>query len=134
MPAATQAAELDLVAVSDRYFAAWAACDPDAITALHIDDTLFWVHAGQEPARGRDATRAAFAEIFERFPGFGFETYRVLFGERHWVLDWALISRGGEKELRFDCLDVVMVSPDGLVERKDTFIDFAQLQAAGEGI
>ena len=27
--------ELDLKAISERYFAAWAAHDPDAIVALH---------------------------------------------------------------------------------------------------
>jgi hypothetical protein len=27
-----------------------------------------------------------------------------------------------------DCVDVVEVSPDGLVTRKDTFIDFVQAQ------
>jgi hypothetical protein len=73
-----------------------------------------------------DAVRATFAEIFEQFPGFAFETYRVLYGDNHWVLDWALISG----DIRFDCLDVVDVSPDGLVSRKNTFIDAAQLQAA----
>ena len=35
----------------------------------------------------------------------------MLYGEDHWVLDWALISG----DIRFDCLDVVDVSPDGLV-------------------
>jgi hypothetical protein len=50
----------------------------------------------------------------------------VLYGENHWVLDWALISG----DIRFDCLDVVMVSPDGLVARKDTFVDGVQMQAA----
>ena len=60
------------------------------------------------------------------FPEFSFETYRVLYGEDHWVLDWALISG----DIRFDCLDVVVVSPDGLVARKDTFVDMVQLQAA----
>jgi hypothetical protein len=33
-------------------------------------------------------------------------------------------------DIRFDCLDVVNVSPDGLVARKDTFVDSVQLQAA----
>jgi hypothetical protein len=50
----------------------------------------------------------------------------VLYGEDHWILDWALISG----EVRFDCLDIVNVSPDGLVTRKDTFVDAVQLQAA----
>jgi hypothetical protein len=116
----------DLRAISERYFAAWAAHNPDAIVALHTEDTQFWTHFGAGPVQGREAVRAAFAEIFAQFPDFSWETYRVLYGEDHWILDWALISG----DVRFDCLDVVNVSPDGLVTRKDTFIDAMQLQAA----
>ena len=117
---------VDLKAISERYFAAWADRDPDAIVNLHTDDTRFWTHLRAEPIVGRDAVRATFAELFDSFPKFSFETYRVLYGEDHWVLDWALISG----DIRFDCLDVVVVSPDGLVARKDTFVDAVQLQAA----
>jgi len=118
--------DFDIQAISERYFAAWAARDPDAIIALHTEDTRFWTHLGGAPAEGRDAVRAAFAEIFRQFPNFTWETYRVLYGEDHWILDWALIS----SDIRFDCLDVVNVSADGLVARKDTFVDAMQLQAA----
>ena len=123
-PTATTA--VDLKAISERYFAAWADRDPDAIVAQHTDGTRFWIHIGGEAVVGRDAVRATFAELFTTFPDFSFETYRVLYGENHWVLDWALISG----DIRFDCLDVVVVSPEGLVARKDTFVDTAQLQAA----
>jgi hypothetical protein len=122
----TTVQELDLTAISERYFAAWAARDPDAIVALHTEDTQFWMRMGGEPVVGRDAVRAAFAGVFEQFPELMWETYRVLYGEDHWILDWALISG----EIRFDCLDVVNVAPDGLVVRKDTFVNAAQLQAA----
>ena len=123
---------MDLKQISERYFAAWEANDPDAIAALHTDDTQFWSHLGTGPVKGREAVRATFAELFERFPEFGFETYRVLYGPDFWVLDWALIFRpeGAGETSRFDCLDVVNVSPDGLVARKDTFVDMVQLQAA----
>jgi ketosteroid isomerase-like protein len=122
----TAAQVVDLRAISERYFAAWADRDPEAIVALHTDDTRFRTHLGAGPVVGRAAVRDTFAELFDRFPEFSFETYRVLYGETHWVLDWALISG----DIRFDCLDVVMVSPDGLVARKDTFVDAVQLQAA----
>lgn len=122
----TTATDVDLRAISERYFAAWAVRDPDAIVALHTADTTFWTHIGGDPVVGRDAVRATFAQLFEMFPDFSFETYRVLYGEDHWVLDWALISG----DTRFDCLDVVVVSPDGLVARKDTFVDTAQFAAA----
>lgn len=117
---------LDLKAISERYFAAWAARDVDAIAALHTADTQFCTHMGSDPVVGRADVRAAFTGIFEQFPQFSFEVYRVLYGADHWVLDWALISG----DIRFDCLDVVNVSPDGLVARKDTFIDAVQLQGA----
>lgn len=123
-PTATRV--IDLKAISERYFAAWADRDPDAIVALHTDNTRFWTHLDADPVIGREAVRDTFAELFDSFPEFSFETYRVLYGEDHWVLDWALISGN----IRFDCLDVVVVSPDGLVARKDTFVDAAQLQAA----
>jgi ketosteroid isomerase-like protein len=124
--------KLDLKQISERYFAAWEARDPDAIVALHTEDTRFWSHLGIEPVSGRERVRETFAELFERFPEFSFETYRVLYGADFWVLDWALIFRpeGSEETARFDCLDVVNVSPDGLVARKDTFIDMVQLQGA----
>jgi uncharacterized protein (TIGR02246 family) len=123
---------MDVKQISERYFEAWEARDPDAIAALHTEDTQFWSHLGMEPNRGRDAIRETFADLFERFPEFGFETYRVLYGEDFWVLDWALTFRpeGSKERRQFDCLDVVNLSPDGLVARKDTFIDMVQLQAA----
>ena len=128
--ASMQITDLDLKTISERYFAAWAARDPDAIAALHTPDTRFWMHMGGDAVVGRDAVRATFAEIFAQFPDFTWETYRVLFGEDHWILDWALISG----DIRFDCLDVVNVSTDGLVTRKDTFVDATQLQTALGGV
>jgi uncharacterized protein (TIGR02246 family) len=124
--------DLDLEAISERYFAAWEARDPDAIVSLHTEDTRFWTHLGTQPVEGREAVRANFAELFERFPEFGFETNRVLYGPDFWILDWALTFQpeGTEERARFDCLDVVNVSPEGLVVRKDTFVDMVQLQAA----
>jgi SnoaL-like domain len=100
------ATTLDLRTLSERYFAAWEECDPDAIVALHTENTRFWLHIGGEAVSGRDAVRGTFAEGFERFPGFGFEVYRVLFGEDHWVLDWKLTFDGPDGERRgFDCVD-----------------------------
>src|SRR5215217_8121701 len=108
-------------AVAETYFAAWEARDPDRIAALHTDDTRFQIHAANEPTVGREAVRDAFAGLFEQWPNFAFDVHRVLYGDDHWVLDWALLSSGGPAgDVRFDCLDVVTVE-NGLVARKDTF-------------
>jgi ketosteroid isomerase-like protein len=123
--------DLDLARVTEEYFAAWEARDLDRILALHTHDTRFQIHAGSDPTEGRERVRAAFAQIFEQWPNFAFESNRVILGDRHWVLDWTLLSSGGPAgDIRFDCLDVVTVADDGLVDRKDTYIDMAQLQAA----
>lgn len=130
----TPSTTLDLSEITRRYFAAWSAHDPDAIVALHTPDSQFQAHGRGEAVRGRAALREAFAQVFARYPGFAFEVHRVLFGDGHWVLDWTLTFQPpGERRRGVHCLDVVEVAGDGLVARKDTFFDFAQLKAAFGG-
>ena len=126
----TTASAVDVKAISERYFDAWARRDPDAIVAMHTEDTTFWTHLGNDAVVGRDDVRTTFATLFQTFPEFSFETYRVFYGGDHWVLDWALISG----DIRFDCLDIVVVSDDGLVARKDTFVDSVQMRSALEKV
>lgn len=119
----------DLATIADRYFAEWRKRDADAIVALHTADTQFWIHLGTEPVHGRDAVRDTIATLFEQFPNFGFTVHRVVFADGHWALDWTATfdAPDGEKH-GFDCLDLVEVTSEGLVARKDTFIDFIQMQ------
>ena len=125
----------DVRALFERYAATFATHDVEAIAALHAEDTEFRLRLDGEPARGREAVAATFAALFADWPEFGFDVHRVLIGEGHWVLDWAataVLARpdGTPVPVRFDCLDVVTVDGDGLVTRKDTFVDSTQLQAA----
>jgi hypothetical protein len=76
-----------------------------------------------------------FAGFFALWPKFGFEVYRVFTGPDHWVLDWALTAEltrpdGTPVPVRFDCIDIVTIDREGLVVRKDTFVDSAQVQLA----
>lgn len=119
----------------DRYAETYASYDMDAIVALHAPDSQFWLHLGNEPAVGREAIAEAFAGLFAQWPKFRFEVYRVFTGPDHWVLDWALTaertrSDGTAAAVRFDCIDIVTVNADGLVARKDTFVDYVQAQQA----
>jgi ketosteroid isomerase-like protein len=134
MPAPTSS-PLDVRELFDIYAATFATRDVDAIVALHSPSTQFWLHNGEQPVRGRPAVRDTFAALFAQWPDLGFDIHRTIIGERHWVLDWALTAvltdpDGDRRPIRFDCLDVVTLDEDGLVERKDTFIDFPQAQAA----
>lgn len=122
----TAATILDVQHLADAYFAAWETHDPDRIAALHTADTQFQIHtAGAEPVIGRDHIREAFANVLEQFPGYACETHRLLLGEDHWIVDWTLRSDIGE----LDCLDVVALDADGLIRRKDTYVEPADLEA-----
>lgn len=119
----------------DRYAATYATHDVHAIAALHAPDSQFWLHLDNEPVVGRDAIAETFAEFFAQWPKFGFEVYRVFTGADHWVLDWALTAEvtsadGTAVPVRFDCIDIVTVNAEGLVARKDTFVDYVQAQQA----
>ena len=118
-----------LAQLYDRYVAAWASHDPDAIAALHTDHTTFWLHHGQDAVSGREAVRDRFATMFQQLPDFGFVVHRNVFGPRHWVLDWTLTVAA----VCWDCLDLVTVTDDWRVARKDTFVDSVQwARALGE--
>ncbi len=124
----------DLSPIVKRYFAAWEAHDVDAIVALHPPDSQFQAHGRGAAVRGREALRQEFAHVFEIYPGFGFEERHVPFGSGHWVLDWTLtFQRPGGSRRGVHCLDVVEIATDGLVARKDTFFNFAELEAAFGG-
>jgi SnoaL-like domain len=124
---------LNVAAIAERYAAAWLSHNPKAILALHAPGSTFQAHGRTGAISGLDALRPEFAQIFERYPGFGVETHRLLLGERHWTLDWTLTFQPpGQSRRGFRALDVVEIDENGLVTRKDTFFDFAQFKAAHE--
>lgn len=108
------------------------ARDPEAIVALHAEDTKFLIHAGgAEAALGRDAVRDAFTEVLDRWPNFASEIKRTLLAGDHWVLDYDVVSSGGPAgDIRFGAIDIVTVTPEGLVDQKDTYVDIDELNAA----
>jgi uncharacterized protein (TIGR02246 family) len=117
-----------------RYVAAWAARDADAIVAMHTADTTFWLHHGQPAVTGRHAVRDAFAAMFTALPDFGFVVRRTEFGTQHWVLDWTLTcTLPSGLSAQWDCIDLVTVTPDCQVARKDTFLDGVQFERAMTG-
>jgi uncharacterized protein (TIGR02246 family) len=121
---------LDIQALFDRYAATFAMHDADAVSRLHTADSVFLQRTGEPAVQGRDAVRDAFAQLFARWPDLGFDVRRVFTGERYWVLDWDLTATVNGREVRFACLDVVDVDGEGLVTRKETFVDQAQAQAS----
>lgn len=121
----------DLAEVAQRYLTAWTSGDVDRILAMHTQDSTFQVHGGRPAVRGQAALHDAFTDVFARYPRFGADVRRLLFGRRHWVLDWTLTFQPDSEDARgFHCLDLVEVDDAGLVARTDTFIDHAEFMRA----
>ena len=110
-----------------RYSAAWAAHDPDAIVAMHTDDSVFHIHGGIEPVVGRDAVREAFATYLEQSPDLRFEPQRVHFGEDHFVSEYVVSGTREGTQFACDGTDVFTLR-EGLVARKDTYLDLVSYQ------
>jgi hypothetical protein len=121
--------------VFDRYHAAWEAKDPDAIAALHTEDSTFALRSGGARVQGRAALRQHFVQIFLEFPDYQAEVDRLLLGDGHWVLEWTMVVElpavdGGTFTARIALVDVVVVDEAGLVTRKDVWVDGVQQAAA----
>ena len=113
-----------------RYADAWARRDPDAIVALHTEDTQFHAHVGQEPARGKAAVRQAFADLLAQFPDLAFEQVSLIIGSDFWVVDWKMSGTVAATGVSFDVdlLDRITVEA-GLVKTKDSYLDAVSMQS-----
>ena len=113
-----------------RYADAWGRRNPDAIVALHTDDTTFHAHVGQEPAPGKAAVRQAFADLLAQFPALAFTQVSLRTGPDFWVVEWRMSGTlaGTDSAFEVDLVDLITVE-DGLVKSKDSYIDAVAMQA-----
>lgn len=121
---------LDTEALFHRYHVGWTTRNPDLIASLHSGDTLFWLHDGSEPVRGREALRKHCVELFARYT-FGFEEGRMFYGADYWIFEWLMVldltdTAGKPFTAKVEMLDVVTVNPAGEVTRKDVYMNGAQ--------
>jgi hypothetical protein len=117
----TSTVEQSVEATFTAYVEAWRQKDPAAIAELHAEDGVLHLHVGTPPAVGRAAVRASCESLFATLDYEAAPT-RIHFGTDHWVLEWTMTV--GEHLI--DCIDVIAMSPDGLVARKDGYVDAAQ--------
>jgi steroid delta-isomerase-like uncharacterized protein len=113
-----------------RYADAWGRHDPDAIVALHTEDTTFRAHVGQEPAHGKAAVRQAFADLFAQFPDLAFTQVSLRTGPDFWIVEWLMSGTlaGTDAGFEVDLVDLVTIE-DGLVKSKDSYLDAVSMQA-----
>ena len=78
----------DVRALFDRYAEAWTARDPDAIVALHTDDSVFENHTTGDVNIGKAQIALALRGIFTVFPDLSFETRRQYLRDDLVVQEW----------------------------------------------
>ncbi|MFI6284638.1 nuclear transport factor 2 family protein [Streptomyces sp. NPDC051018] len=113
----------------DRYHAGWEARDPDRIADLHTEDSIFHLHLGQPPARGRAEVRRAAAENFSLVPDLTFTMVSLRTGEDFWVVQFKLSGTAVTGvPLDADLADFVLVEA-GAVKEKHSYVDGVAMQA-----
>lgn len=114
----------------ERYHACWEARDPDRIVELHTPDSVFHLHSGQGPARGREAIREAVAGTFALVPDLAFDLVSLRVGEDFWVVQWKLSGTSATgAPVDVDLADYVVVE-NGAVKEKHSYVDGVAMQAA----
>ena len=110
-----------------EYSGAWAAHDPDAIAAMHTDDSVFELHAVGAPATGRAAVRDLIATLLTAVPDLRFQLKRAHFGDGHFVTEYVMTGTTEAKSFAIAGADVFTMR-DGLIGRKDTYLDWLGYQ------
>ncbi|MFB8281425.1 nuclear transport factor 2 family protein [Nocardia colli] len=114
----------------ERYHACWADRDPDRIVELHTPDSIFHLHSGSEPARGRDEIRASAAQTFALVPDLTFQQINLRVGDDFWVVQWKLTGTSiTGAAVDVDLADLVLVE-NGAVREKHSYVDGVAMQAA----
>jgi uncharacterized protein (TIGR02246 family) len=114
----------------ERYHTCWEARDPDRIAELHTVDSVFHLHSGQTPARGRAAIREAAAGTFALVPDLTFELVSLRVGEDFWVVQWKLTGTSAVgAAVNVDLADFVLIE-NGAVKEKHSYVDGVAMQAA----
>jgi ketosteroid isomerase-like protein len=108
------------------YHGGWEALDPDAIAALHSADSVFHMHGTSEPITGPGAIRDYIQALIKLVPDLHFEIKRLYVGADHIALEYDMSGTYVQTHFVCDGADIIAVQ-DGLVTRKDTYLDLAAL-------
>lgn len=118
---------LSVEELAGRYHQAWTDLDVDAIVALHTEDSVFHLHRVTDAATGHASIRQSITALLALVPDLRFAARRAYLGADHIVLEYEMSGTAGESPFACDGADVIAVR-EGLVARKDTYLDLAAYQ------
>ena len=108
------------------YHGAWVDLNPDVIISFHSEGSVFHMHGAAEPTTGRDSIRALIVALLKIVPDLKFEPKRIYSGADHIVFEDDMSGTFDGSPFICDGVDVIAVA-DGLVARKDTYLDYTKL-------
>lgn len=117
---------LSIADLAGEYHQGWVGRDADTIAALHTEDSTFHIHGLADPAVGRGPVRDLIASLLALVPDLHFEAKRFYVGSDHIVLEYDMSGTSDGSHFVCDGVDVIAVD-DGLVARKDTYLDLVAL-------
>ena len=92
--------DADLIALLDRFAAAWNRHDLDALMSMMTDDCVFEASAGGDVdgqrSEGQQAVRAAFAAVFDAFPDAQWGNPRHFIAGTRGVSEWTFTGTNRE--------------------------------------
>jgi ketosteroid isomerase-like protein len=116
----------DLAELLQRYSDAWHRHDLDAIMSMHTDDTVFHLHNGNGAAVGAPQVREAFQLVLALYPDLSATQTAIEMGETHALVQSVMRSSATGNVVEAEAVDVFRFV-DGLISRKDTYLDTAAL-------
>ncbi len=118
---------LSIEDLAGQYHQAWTDLNPDAIVALHTEDSTFHMHGFADPAVGRESVRDLIAKVITMAPDLRFAPKRGYLGTDHIVLEFDMAGTFSGIPFVCDGVDVFAVV-GGLMARKDTYLDLVALK------
>jgi steroid delta-isomerase-like uncharacterized protein len=109
-----------LLTLLDRFADAWNRHDLDALMSMMTDDCVFEASAGPDIAgrrsEGTQAVRAAFAEVFERFPDAHWGNARHFIAGNRAVSEWTFTGTPEDgKRVEVNGCDLFTLRDDKIV-------------------
>lgn len=115
----------DMIALLERFAAAWNAHDAEALMDCMADDCVFYSAAGQARRgaehRGRAAVQAAYAAIWKTYPDAAWNEAKHLVSGDRGVSEWVFTatSAGGKRVEVHGC--DLFVFRGGKIAVKDSY-------------
>jgi ketosteroid isomerase-like protein len=116
----------DLAELLQRYSDAWHRHDLDAIMSMHTHDTVFHLHNGTAAAVGAPQVRESFQLVLAVYPDLSATQTAAEIGETHAIVQSVMRSSATGRVVEAEAVDVFRFV-DGLISRKDTYLDTAAL-------